>query len=90
MQVVTIPLDKLTPHDKNAKLHPREQIEQIKKSIELYGNNDPIGVWGKNNVIVEGHGRYMALKELGYTEAECIRFDHLSDKERREYMLVHN
>ena len=90
MQIETVDITKLTPYEKNAKLHPRDQIEQIKKSIELYGNNDPIAVWGENNVIVEGHGRYTALRELGYKTADIIRLDHLTDEQRREYMLVHN
>lgn len=90
MEIVKIPIDELTMYKKNAKLHPREQIEQIKQSIKMYGNNDPIGIWGNNNQIVEGHGRYIAMKELGFTECECIRLDHMTDKQRREYMLVHN
>jgi site-specific DNA-methyltransferase (adenine-specific) len=90
MQIETVDITKLTPYEKNAKLHPRDQIEQIKKSIEMYGNNDPIAVWGEKNVIVEGHGRYTALRELGYKTADIIRLDHLTDKQRREYMLVHN
>ena len=52
--------------------------------------NDPIAVWGKDNLIVEGHGRLEALKELGYEEVECIRLDHLSEEERKAYTLVHN
>jgi len=90
MKIETISIDKLKPYEKNAKLHPQAQIEQIKKSIEMYGNNDPIAVWGKNNTIVEGHGRYLALKEMGATECDIIRLDHLTNKQRREYMLVHN
>lgn len=90
MQIETIAISKLKPYEKNAKLHPQEQIEQIKKSIEMYGNNDPIAVWGEDNTIVEGHGRYIALKQLGETTAEIIRLDHLTDEQRREYMLVHN
>lgn len=90
MQIETVDITKLTPYEKNAKLHPRDQIEQIKKSIEMYGNNDPIAVWGEKNIIVEGHGRYTALRELGYKTADIIRLDHLTDEQRREYMLVHN
>ena len=67
-----------------------EQIKQIKKSIEEFGMNDPIGVWSDKNIIVEGHGRLQALKELGYTEVDCIRLDHLTDEERKAYSLVHN
>ena len=90
MQIETINISDLTPYENNAKLHPDEQIEQIKASIEMYGNNDPIAVWGDDNIIVEGHGRYMALKEMGATTAEIIRLDHLTDEQRREYTLVHN
>ena len=90
MEIITLPIGSLTMHKGNAKLHPQEQIDQIKESIKLYGFNDPIGIWGKNNTIVEGHGRYMAAKEMGIGEVPCIRLDHLSDKQRREYMLVHN
>ena len=73
------------------KIHiTEEQLNAIKKSIEKYGFNDAIGIWGKQNIIVEGHGRYLACKELGIDEVPCIRLDHLTDEERREYTLLHN
>ena len=90
LKVERVPIDSVRVYAKNAKLHPAEQIEQIKKSIQDFGNNDPIAVWGKDSTIVEGHGRYIALKELGYEEVDIIRLDHLTDEQRRAYALVHN
>lgn len=90
MKVERIRLAELTPDPDNAKDHPAWQVAQIKASIEQFGNLDPIGVWGPQNLIVEGHGRYEALKELGYQEAEVIRLDQLTDEERRAYALAHN
>ena len=90
MEIVNIKINKLKPYEKNAKTHPKENIEAIKKSIQKYGFADPIGVWGKQNIIVEGHGRYLACKELGIDEVPCIRLNHLTDEERREYTLLHN
>ena len=90
MEIIKIALSELTPDPNNAKDHPAWQIEQIKNSIEQFGNLDPIGVWGDDNLIVEGHGRYEALKELGYQEAECIRLDWLTEEERTAYALAHN
>ena len=80
MEIVKIKIEDLKPYENNAKIHTEEQIEQIKKSIEEFGMNDPIAVWGEENTIVEGHGRLEALKELGYTEIDCIRLDHLTDE----------
>ena len=90
MEIIKIPLSDLTPDPNNAKDHPDWQIEQIKNSIEQFGNLDPIGVWGDDNLIVEGHGRYEALKQLGFYEAECIRLDWLTEEERKAYALAHN
>lgn len=56
MKIEKINISEITEYENNAKLHPREQIEQIKKSIQEFGNNDPIAI-DENNVIIEGHGR---------------------------------
>lgn len=90
MEIIKLNINELKPYENNAKIHTKEQIEQIKKSIEQFGMNDPIGIWGKDNIIVEGHGRIEALKELGINEVECIRLDHLTDEERKAYTLAHN
>lgn len=89
MQIELINIDEIIPYENNAKLHPEEQIEQIKKSILEFGNNDPIAI-DKNNVIIEGHGRLLALKELGYKEVEVIKLGHLTEEQRKAYTLIHN
>lgn len=80
----------LKPYANNAKIHTAEQIEQIKKSIEQFGFNDPIAIW-HDNEIVEGHGRLLAVMEMdSISEVPVIRLDDLSDEQRKAYMLAHN
>ena len=88
LKIEYVDIDTIKPYKNNAKKHPREQIDQIKKSIQEFGNNDPIAVW--NNEIVEGHGRYLALQELGEGTIPIIRLDELTDEQRKAYTLVHN
>lgn len=88
LSVEYVPIGSIKPYKRNAKLHPQEQIEQIKRSIQQFGFNDPIGIW--HGEIVEGHGRYLAAKELGYDTVPIIRLDDLTDEQRRAYALVHN
>lgn len=83
-------VDEITPYVNNAKKHPKAQIAEIKESIRQFGMDDPIGVWGEKNIIVEGHGRFEACKQLGITTIPCIRLDHLTDEQRRAYGLAHN
>lgn len=89
MEIIKINIEGILPYENNVKLHPKKQIEQIKKSILEFGNNDPIAV-DENNVIIEGHGRYEALKELGYTEVECIKLTGLTEEQKNAYRLIHN
>ena len=89
MKIEKISIEKIKPYENNAKLHPPEQIDQIKKSIKEFGNNDPIAV-DENNVIIEGHGRYEALKQLGFNEAHIIRLTHLNEQQKKSYILAHN
>lgn len=89
MEITKIKLSDIKPYEGNAKLHPEEQIAQIKESIREFGNNDPIAV-DENNIIIEGHGRYIALKELGYEEAECIILRGMTEDQKNAYRLVHN
>lgn len=90
LKVEYIDIDKLKPYAKNARKHQQADVDTIKNSILEFGMCDPIGVWGGDNTIVEGHGRLIALKQLGYKKVPCIRLDFLTDEQRRAYGLAHN
>ena len=90
LKIEYLDIEALTPYSGNAKEHPPEQIEQIMESIEQFGMNDPIAVCGENNIIVEGHGRWLACSLMDMKKVPVIRLDHLSDEQRRAYTLVHN
>lgn len=90
LKIEYIDVDKLTPYDKNTRKHEKFDVDVIAKSIEKYGFDDPIGIWGDKNIIVEGHGRLLAAKQLGMDKVPCIRLDHLTDEQRREYAIMHN
>ena len=90
MEIVTLNLADLTPYEQNARHHEQEDLEAIKASILEFGFNDPVGIWGDKNIIVEGHGRVLAAEQLGMIAVPCIRLDHLTDEQRRAYALAHN
>lgn len=88
LKIEYLPIDEIKPYAGNAKLHPAEQIEQIKNSINEFGFDDPIAIW--NGEIVEGHGRYIAAQELDIDTVPVIRLDHLTDAQRKAYNIAHN
>lgn len=90
LKIEYIAVEDLKPYEKNNKRHEDFDIGEIAKSISKYEMIDPVGIWGKDNTIVEGHGRVLACKQLGIDKVPCIRLDHLTDEQRREYAIVHN
>lgn len=83
----------IMPYENNAKIHTREQVDQIVRSIEEFGFNDPIAVWENERgemEIVEGHGRVMAAKKLGLETVPVIYLNHMTDEQRRAYTHIHN
>lgn len=90
LKIEYIAVEDLKPYEKNNKKHEDFDIGEIAKSISKYEMIDPVGIWGKDNTIVEGHGRVLACKQLGIDKVPCIRLDHLTDEQRREYAIVHN
>lgn len=89
MEIVYKDINELKPYKNNAKKHPQKQIDKIKKSIEEFGFNDPIGI-DENNIIIEGNGRYEALKQLGVKEIPCIALKDMTEEQKKAYILVHN
>lgn len=90
LEIVYLDPHDLTPYENNTRKHTPEDIDQIKASIQADGFNDPIGIWGENNLIVEGHGRQIAALEMGLDKVPCIRLDHLTETQRRDYAIRHN
>lgn len=90
LKIVYLPPGELKPYEGNARRHAEEDLEVIKASIRENQFCDPIGIWGPDNLIVEGHGRQLAAIDLGLEKVPCIRLDHLTEAQRREYALVHN
>jgi DNA modification methylase len=82
-------VEALKPYTGNARTHSNKQIAQIAASIGKFGFNNPVLVDGDNR-IVAGHGRVAAARRLGFREVPTIRLDHLSDAERRAYVIADN
>lgn len=94
MRTEKVRIDRIRPYKNNAKIHTKDQVEQIAQSILEFGYNDPIAI-DEDNVIIEGHGRWQALKQLAATNPafktiDVIRLGHLSDEQKKAYILAHN
>jgi DNA modification methylase len=82
-------IDRLVPYSNNSRVHTAEQVAQICASMFEFGFNNPILVDSKDG-IVAGHGRLMAARELGLTEVPVIVLDHLTDAQKRAYVIADN
>ena len=82
-------LERLKPYDKNAREHSVEQVAQIAASITEFGFLNPILV-DSNDGIVAGHGRLSAAKELALDVVPVVVLDHLTENQKKAYVLVDN
>lgn len=85
----TIDTSSLVPYARNSRTHSAEQIAQIAASIREFGFLNPIIVDGDNGIIA-GHGRVLAAQKLGLSELPVIEAGHLSDTQRRAYIIADN
>lgn len=71
LKILYLNISEIKEYENNSKEHPEWQISQIANSIKKFGFNDPIAI-DENNIIIEGHGRYLAAKKLGLNKIPCI------------------
>jgi DNA modification methylase len=84
-----VSVDKLIPYARNSRTHSKEQILQLRASLREFGFVNPV-LCDKDYNILAGHGRVMAAKEEGIAEVPCVFVEHLSEAQRRAYILADN
>jgi site-specific DNA-methyltransferase (adenine-specific) len=89
VQIEQIGIATLIPFAKNSRTHSDAQVAQIAASIREFGFTNPVLI-DEANGIIAGHGRVMAARKLKLTEVPCIRLAHLSDAQKRAYVIADN
>jgi DNA modification methylase len=89
MKIEQLPTDTLIPYARNTRTHSEAQVAQIAGSIREFGFTNPILIDGENGIIA-GHGRVLAAQKLGLGKVPCIRLSHLTDTQRRAYIIADN
>jgi DNA modification methylase len=79
----------LIPYARNAKKHDASQVAKLAGSIREFGFNNPVLI-DRDNGIIAGHGRVLAAQSLALETVPCIRLGHLTDTQRRAYILADN
>ena len=88
-QIEQVATASLVPYAKNAKKHDAAQVAAIAGSIREFGFNNPVLIDADNGIIA-GHGRTLAAHQLGLATVPCLRLTHLTDSQRRAYILADN
>ena len=89
MEVIQKPVEELIPFANNARTHSDEQVAEIAASMREFGFTNPILIDGANGIIA-GHGRLLAARKLGMDIVPCIELAHLSENQKRAYILADN
>lgn len=82
-------IDTLLPYARNSRTHSEDQVAQIAASIKEFGFNNPVLI-APDGEIIAGHGRVQAARKLGLEEVPCVTLDHLTDNQRRAYVIADN
>ena len=89
LQVKQVELKNIGAYQNNARMHDKKQVDQIARSIKAFGFNNPILI-DENNTIIAGHARFEAAKTIGIESVPAIILKHLSEKEKKAYILADN
>ena len=89
IQIVYKKIGDLKPYKKNAKKHPKEQVERIANSIKEFGFTQPV-IIDKDNCVVAGHGRILGAKKAGLKEVPTVKLESLTEEQIKAYRLVDN
>lgn len=87
-EFLVLKLDEIHPYENNPRIND-EAVQHVKQSIQQCSDLDPIEV-DEKNVVLSGHTRLMAMQELGYEEADCIRYTGLTKEQKKKYRLLAN
>lgn len=89
MKIEMVPIGRLVPYARNARVHDEAQIAALADSIRAYGFNAPVLIDTKGGIIA-GHGRVMAAQRLACQKVPCIRLAHLTEAQKRAYIIADN
>ena len=88
-RVETVATKNLKANPRNARTHSKRQIKLIADSLKAFGFLNPLLI-DETGMVIAGHGRLAAARRLGMSEAPALRIEHLSDDEKRAYVLADN
>lgn len=89
METIKMQIADLRHPEKNIRRHPEKQIKEMKRSLGKFGQFRPVVV-DENNIILAGNGLVTAMREMGYTEADVLKYDHLSENDKKKLMIADN
>ena len=84
-----VPIDRLVPYINNARTHSPEQINKLRSSLREFGFINPV-IIDRDYGVIAGHGRILAAKEEGITEVPCVFADHLTEAQKKAYIIADN
>ena len=89
LDITNVPISDLVPYARNSRTHDDAQVAQIAASIKEFGWTNPVLIDSEQGIIA-GHGRVLAARKLGIDQVPCIRLDHLTEAQRRAYVIADN